>query len=265
MKNLPSLLAFAALGLIPASLSQAQLICLVQTNGKIGPVEDAAEILLKKTPAYRDGFVKIDYVSDAGYIKLEDVDPTKIQLAAHLTADRTLRDCYAIILFQAANGNPASIVAVQAPDLEAGKRTKFYVPALIGAKMSDGPFVLHFFSGIGEYPTSLIDAGANRDADVLARTESRRPAPILAVYPDRPKDAPADVAGKAVVRCRIDAEGEVVDAVATEASQPGFGQSAVAAAQQWLFAPAIKNHQYVGVSVKIPFIFAPVKAVPSQS
>ena len=67
----------------------------------------------------------------------------------------------------------------------------------------------------------------------------------------------AGVKGKAVVTVRITPQGTVRDPVVESASDPAFGEAALAAVRQWRFIPRVEDGRAVEARVNMPFVFAP--------
>ena len=63
--------------------------------------------------------------------------------------------------------------------------------------------------------------------------------------------------GKAVVTMLINAQGKVIDPVVDSASEPPFGEEALAAVRQWRFLPRVVDGQPVETRVSMPFAFDP--------
>lgn len=84
------------------------------------------------------------------------------------------------------------------------------------------------------------------------------PKVVSAVEPEHP---PAlferGLGGFAKVTISIAADGSVADAEVAEASDPAFGEAAVAAAKQWKFEPAMRDGDPIAIKVSQRFDFAP--------
>ncbi len=74
-------------------------------------------------------------------------------------------------------------------------------------------------------------------------------------YPERLRKT--RVTGRALVAIRVTARGQPVDVVAKEATDPAFGEAAVAAVRQWRFLPQVRHGRPVATAVEVPFDFAP--------
>jgi TonB family protein len=63
------------------------------------------------------------------------------------------------------------------------------------------------------------------------------------------------VKGSAIVSVVVTPEGKVTDAHVVSADDPEFGSAAVAAAENWVFAPARLKKTPVACRLKVPFLF----------
>jgi TonB family protein len=63
--------------------------------------------------------------------------------------------------------------------------------------------------------------------------------------------------GKAVVPVRVGADGRIHDPVIKTATDPAFGEAALAAVRLWRFLPRIQGGHPVESKVDMPFEFAP--------
>jgi TonB family protein len=76
--------------------------------------------------------------------------------------------------------------------------------------------------------------------------------------PEYPADALKERAGGiAVIRLVVGADGTVTKARVLDASDPRLGAAALAAAQKWVFSPALENGQPVAMSMDAPVEFSP--------
>jgi TonB family protein len=248
-----------AVGVIPEAIQ----------NGKLTEIQNYKTTILKGTASYADGYIKADdFRVDAVFDESGVPDDKTFSLKGTLTSDRTLTNNFLFFEFEADPGNPPTIVIAEAPDLTAGNRTvlRLNIPQDPTLRLQERNYNVHFFSGIHEHVTSLMpDADQAKaqtltDAEILVRTESRAPRPVLKIRPDHPADIPPDTEGSATVHCRIGADGMVHDASLAGATNSEFGESALAAVRQWVFAPAIRNHEYVDMTVNIPIMFTKPKA-----
>jgi TonB family protein len=118
----------------------------------------------------------------------------------------------------------------------------------------DGAEVLH--SGI---PVEQREAALDR---MIAKRIRSAPDGALKVfigpepeYPDHLRKA--KIEGHAVVAVRVSTSGRPLNPTVKTATDPAFGESALAAVRLWRFLPVVRKGQPVETSAEIPFDFAP--------
>lgn len=278
-------------------MTHGQSICLVQTpdgyahpvtgavgvipeglvDGKLKEINPPYNVIMKGTVSYADGFIKFDdFRVDPVFDDNGTPDDKNFSLKGVLTSDRTLRNNYLLFEFEADPGNPATIVIAEAPDLTAGVATtlRLNVPQDPTLRLQERNYNVHFYSGTHEHVTSLMSAAdqasaqAHTDAEILKNTANRRLKIVLRVAPDWPANIPITQEGSATIQARVGTEGIVLQASVAEATSPEFGANALEAVKQCVFAPAIRNHEYVEQVVKIPVLFTkpkPKAAAPAAA
>ncbi len=174
-----------------------------------------------------------------------------------------LDDVFVLLDFTLPNGNKSFFlreIGSLEPYKVRWRRFEISIPNVL----SDTSYQLHLFVGGAEVPQSEQPA-EYREA-VLARMVARRikgrpdgpPVRLTGPPPEYPsKVAPGTTKARAVVRLGISTDGVVTDPVVVSASDPAFGESAIAALRQWRFLPQIKGGQPVASTVELPFDFAP--------
>jgi periplasmic protein TonB len=82
------------------------------------------------------------------------------------------------------------------------------------------------------------------------------PVPVVAIAPQYP-DVPlrAGLEGNVIVKVLLTKEGKVKKAILVKSDGDLFIQSAIDAAMEWVFTPALMNGKPVAVWVSIPFRF----------
>jgi TonB family protein len=84
-----------------------------------------------------------------------------------------------------------------------------------------------------------------------------QPVPIFQTRPIYPVKLRNElVSGQTIVGFIIDKHGNVVDAYVVSATEPQFGDAAVASVFQWKFRPGIKNGHAVNTRLQVPINFA---------
>ncbi|MSU70392.1 MAG: TonB family protein [Opitutaceae bacterium] len=136
----------------------------------------------------------------------------------------------------------------------------------------EGKFKLHIFVGGQEAFSSEIPPAEREkklDLMVAKRIKGQRdamPKPFFGPareYP--PLLLPTKARGEAVVAICITAKGSVQDPVIKTATDPAFGEAAVAAIRQWRFLPLVKDGQATETTVEMPFVFPVPKTSPGKS
>ncbi|QYM78547.1 energy transducer TonB [Horticoccus luteus] len=205
------------------------------------------------------------------------VKPYKIQAAAEegqllitgtVVPDRAIPRSFVAVEVKETDGTTKYVRVAALPDNLSPTKPGAFAIQVAGknAKKSKLRPDVHFFAGAFEVinstmtPDAIKKAKETRDAFTLKRTPARDLVPVYAEAPIYPASLRASgEAGSAKVLCHVDREGVVTDAKVQEASAPEFGQAAAEALRGWLFAPAIKDGQFVELDVLIPIEFAPVK------
>jgi TonB family protein len=105
-------------------------------------------------------------------------------------------------------------------------------------------------------PAGADPAKAPADMPVSGAALLRTWAPP--VYP--PDALKERAGGMAVIRMVVDEKGNVASAHVLDASDPRFGESALAAAKKWVFSPALDEGRPVAMSMDAPVEFSPDEA-----
>ena len=203
----------------------------------------------------------VEYTDRAGSLNYD------IRFRAELSADRDLENCFMVAELSYAAGT--GIVFEELPNLPAGKVTSMDFVFQLAENVDQEHYKLHFFADGLELLTSIMEPAFITEQRRKAEEFKLRGQPdrtvvashmVIPVYPRELE--PEKLAGSATVRCRIGADGTLVEARAVEATRPAFGESAVAAVRQWKFGAAVKDHHFVESTIDIPFNFkAPPPAV----
>ena len=132
---------------------------------------------------------------------------------------------------------------------------------------SPGKYELYLFSGGRELfhtlmPIGLVESVLDRMVrERLQDVRDASPQPFLGPAPEYPKALlKKGIAGSATVVFTIGHNGAVFDPAVSEASQPEFGEAAMAVIRQWRFLPKVKDGVPVSTKATMPFEFpAPKK------
>ncbi|MES1166448.1 MAG: energy transducer TonB [Pseudomonadota bacterium] len=242
---------------------------LIVVDGKETSAAGATLYSLQKAQAYRKGLIKISELRVTD-VRIEDTTGGTIVLYGtdingHATSDVPLKRCF--IVLEIASGLDKGLYVSELVDLEAGRDQKIRVSSRLQERLLDGHYTLHFFSdGLELLNTTMspdyIAEQTKKTDELMLKRQADHPvrmaagiAPAVPVYPAELR--PQHLAGSAKVSCTINAHGEIVAVAVVDSTHPLFGESLAAAARQWKFEPALKDHQYVESTVIVPFSFKP--------
>lgn len=123
---------------------------------------------------------------------------------------------------------------------------------------------LHVFAGGQEVFTSRIPAAEQEAAlnrMVATRIASLKDAelkPLFGPPPDYPESLiNTHATGRAEISFRVEEGGMVVDPMVKNATDPAFGEAALAAIRQWRFLPRVKDGHPIEATASLPFVFTP--------
>ena len=276
-------LGLALLAAAPAAMAQNLLVvqegnstAVVRAIGANGPMIEIDGKLrnasgstygFRKAKAYRKGMITItNFAVTISHTDNLGVDyGYGLDAVGHLESSVSLQRCF--IVLEITSGKDKGVFYNELPDLPAGEIRELRIVARLRDQVEAGTYQIHIFSdGLellnSKMPASyLMQESRRTDALILQNTPdhtvalNREKAVVAPVYPAAL--VAQGLAGSAQVRCTINVRGEVVSAEVAQATQPLFGEAAVAAVRQWKFEPAVKDHHYVEATVIVPVNFAP--------
>jgi len=243
---------------------------LVQENGKWERYKDGrfvlqpAEEYLPVVIAVYDPYFKkgMRAVSDEGpLVSQRLVQAGRFVFTANLEAPVALDHVVlALVLTGEAGGDQLFLWGVG--HLAAREQTRVSVDIITETKLRGARLhEYHFFVDGREALNTHLHAGKREQAVrqmVASRLRGVRDAaarPLLVADPVYPSKLKSGTKGRAVIRCRVDAEGEVGEPVVKEATEPAFGAAALEAVKQWRFVPAVKGGVAVDSEVEVPVDF----------
>ena len=146
------------------------------------------------------------------------------------------------------------------------------VRAALTSALGSGHYQLHLFSQGAEVLHSNLDP-MYREAVVDRMTETRiasikdaAPKFFFGPQPEYPAAFwKAKTSGKVVVSLRIGANGRIYEPTVKSASDPAFGEAALAAVRLWRFLPQMKNGRPVETRADMPIDFTPPARAPEKS
>lgn len=132
------------------------------------------------------------------------------------------------------------------------------------SKIGPGHYQFHLFVGGVEVLHSGIPFGereAALDRMVAKRIAGVQDAPLqvfVGPNPDYPAALlKAKTKGQALVSLRVDPRGRVLEPAVKSATDPAFGEAALAAVRLWRFLPRVESGRPVETTVEMPFDFTP--------
>jgi len=137
----------------------------------------------------------------------------------------------------------------------------------LGATLGSGSCRLYIFSrGIEVLQSTILpaDSEAALDRMVAARIKdvhAQGPKLLFGPPPEYPSSlTAANLKGQAMVAIHIGTNGAVSNPVVRSATDPAFGDAAMAAVQMWRFLPTVKDDHAVETQAVVPFTFEPPKS-----
>ncbi len=236
----------------------------VLENGRATPV-DGDRFALKKVDEYLPLFIKVtDQAQSSSSQQLaatDDYHNNELRYRAKFEAVDALEDVFLALELEITNVGKRIFVS-EIGRLEARTPKLVEVVAPLGHYLGANGVTLHVFASGGEVLQSEMPASyreAQLDhlvANRVANLKTGAPQPLFGAMPAYPESLRSSgLKGSVVVTMTIDAAGKVVDPVVTRASEPPFGDEALAAVRDWRFVPRVMNGRAVDTRVSIPIEF----------
>jgi TonB family protein len=228
--------------------------------------------VIKKVEEFLPCFIAIDHkevdfmgTNIMGQIPALTVNK-QIRFRAEFNSAYALDDVFLVLEVEFADGINMLIVR-EVGKLEPHKPLPFFANADVERDSAVRQCRVHLFAKGSEVFTSEQPPAFREEMIarmIRTRTDSVRqagpmfllcPAPA---YPESLKKLGAR--GRAVVAVRITEQGGVLEPAVASASDPAFGEAALAAVREWRFVPRVKEGKPVEAQVNIPFTFDPPMA-----
>ncbi|MBN1404580.1 MAG: energy transducer TonB [Opitutales bacterium] len=104
--------------------------------------------------------------------------------------------------------------------------------------------------------TAIIALNLGTLSVFSAQSSTAKPVVLEKVQPSYPQQCQqSGIEGRVIVECLITQQGEVVGATAIKSPNPELAAAAVAAVQQWTFAPATHEGKPTQAVIRIPVEF----------
>lgn len=223
-------------------------------NCGLADVEDFIPVLV----TVRDFQVRTRYI-DAGNTAINN----DFEFHATFTSPTTLEDVFLVLDLKAAKSGH-SLAGYGFGRLEAGVTRRIDITVPLRGEMGAGTCVLHLFSnGLellnSEMPAAYRDRALDRlIAKRIASVKRSEVVPLIGSAPEYPERLKkSNLTGHTLVTLHIDRRGHVVDPEVVQASDPDFGEAALAAVREWRFLPRVRDGHPVDCKINIPFDFVP--------
>lgn len=228
--------------------------------------------VLKKVEEFLPCFVAIDHkevdflsTNIMGQVPALTVNK-QIRFRAEFNSPYALDDVFLVLEVEFADGINMVIVR-GVGKLEPRKPLPFSASVDVERDSAVRKCMVHLFAKGSEVFTSEQPAAFREE--MIARMIKTRTASVQQAgpmfllcpapgYPEALKKSGAK--GRAVVAVRITAQGGVLEPAVVSASDPAFGEAALAAVREWRFVPCVREGKPVEARVNIPFTFDPSMA-----
>jgi TonB family protein len=238
----------------------------VEEDGKLRTIP-RGKFALVEVPEYLPAFVSIrDLTVRAAYnSNLHEGGEMNVRFYfnANFRTSYRLDDVFLVLDLVTERGDK-SIFLREIGHLEPNETKPVSAIVPLESPLGAGHYHLYLFCGGQEVFQSKIPFQAQEaalDRMVAKRIEgvnASPPRPFFGPAPDYPDSLKSTNArGRVVIGLRIRANGAVRDPVVQSASDPAFGEAALAAVRMWRFLPAIKDGFPQETAVAIPIIFDP--------
>jgi TonB family protein len=239
---------------------------MVEVNGRLVPAS-GADFGLQKTEEYLPAFIAVRNFevgsSSAVIMGTGHRINSKVRFEADFESPYLLENVF-FVLELTFDDDSKALFLHEVGRLEPYKPIHLLRWIPITQVLGQGRYEIHLFVGGREVFTSLqlfVYRETMLDRMVAKRVAGVQAAaakPFFGPGPEYPaKLAKAGIRGTASVRFRIGINGAVLDPEVANASDPAFGEAALAAVRQWRFLPGIKDGRPVETEAELPFEFAP--------
>jgi len=238
----------------------------VEENGKLVPA-NGSKFGLRKVDEYAPFFISIRNLrvgtSQVNIVGTGAEINKTFEFKAEFESAFPLENVFVVLDLNSADAGKALFlweVGTRRP--RTPKEISLYVP--MSFSLGEGKYKIHLFAGGRELfhsnmPWTFVESTLDR---MIARrvkdAPDGDPKPFVGPAPEYPpKLKRAKTKGEAVIAFTVARNGRVIDPVIASASDPAFGESALAAARLWRFLPRIVKGTPVETKVNLPFTFAP--------
>jgi TonB family protein len=250
---------FKVSGVRPYIMEQGKLVAAKGQRLALKQVEEYLPVLITvRDKDTRPTSVSLDYGNA----------PTNngVHFSAKFEAADLLTDVFIVVEVMISNVGQ-KVFVYEIGQLEPHTPKPFAADLALGQYMGIGQIDIHLFVGgtevfQSEQPVAYREEQLDRMvARRIAGVQQAGPKPFYGTVPAYPAALRGTgLKGEAVVTMRLDERGRVIEPVLERATEPPFGEEALAAVRQWRFVPRVQEGRAVESKVSIPFAFDPPKA-----
>lgn len=237
---------------------------LVEVNGKM-VLADGKRFALQKTEDYLPVFISVRELDvKTHYVNMEGAAINHdFIFRARLETPYQLDDVFIVLELDTETAGKV-LYLQEVGKMEARHSRLITATVRMPAALGDGRYYFHLFSGgrevlHSEIPPLQREVVVDRmTARRIAGVKDAAPALFVGPTPEYPSTLlKSRAVGQAIISARIGANGRVMNPAIKSATDPAFGQSALAAVRLWRFLPQVKAGRPVETEADIPFDFAP--------
>ena len=203
--------------------------------------------------------------SRAGLDSVHRLDQ-RFAFTAKFSSNHDLANTFFVLVFNTTSPEGKYLAQGISPDeLRQGKAIS--IEARLPAEEKIDHYEIHVFSrGLevfnSEMPPTIIETAFDRMvAKRIKGIQNAGPKPLAGPMPRYPENlSKTKNVGRAIVTCEIAVNGELTKLAVKEATDPAFGEAALAVLPQWRFLPKIENGHAVASKAELPFDFTPPKS-----
>jgi len=236
----------------------------VMEKGKLTPVLPN-NCILAPVEEFRPAFVSVRIIkvesSSVNVINKMDSINQGFHFDADFTSPYRLKDVF-FALEMTASEMGRTVFYFDVGDLEPGIPHNVDVNLHLRVAVGPGSFKVHVFSEGAEvfnsqqpwqYREGMLDKMVRKR---IAGVQDAPLQPFFGPGPEYPAALKkAGIKGKAVVSVRVAGNGRVQDPVVESATDPAFGEAALAAVRMWRFLPKVVRGFPVETNASVPFVF----------
>ncbi len=246
----------------------------VQDNGKLVSVAQNTPLALRHIDEFLPAFIAVRRMeARTTYMGFTDGAGTvnhTFEFKAEFESPYHLENVFMVLEFDLDRYGKALFV-YEIGEMEPRHPRSFNLAVPLAGALGEGKYQLHLF--VGGQETFHSQQRFNEREAALDRMIAKRvehapdgaPKLFVGPLPEYPaRQLKAKQPGRATLRLQIRPNGAVNDPVIVEATDPAFGEAALAAVRQWRFLPKIKAGHPMETTATMPIDFTPPHPAPKS-